>query len=156
MTIQEELALRIQFEKQHNPRLTDAEAQTAAMQDRDFARRYREAQWTHAAHTPVRKQARVTYEQALEEVDGLVKKQAGSTRPDAWATVLQAHQGKPDQKDYEEAYRKCVLYQQPDDMAQALVEENPLQPLSAEDIWKRVKAMPGPAPQPWTPFWFTR
>jgi len=63
MDIQQELALRTQFEKEHNRALSDVEAQTLAMADRDFARRWREAQWQHTAHTTVRKQHRRTYEE---------------------------------------------------------------------------------------------
>jgi hypothetical protein len=108
MTIQEERALRIQFEKQHNPRLTDAEAQTAAFQaDPDFYWRHRHAQTHGQAQPPtVRKQHRVSYEQALADVDTVVRKAASRTRQDAWVIVLKAHEGQADQRDYEAALRR--------------------------------------------------
>jgi hypothetical protein len=147
MDINTEFEIRTRFEKEHSRRpLTDAEAQTLAMADRDFARRYREAQWTHAAHVPPVQQARVTYEQALAEVDSEVRKSAGSLRPDMWVTVLKRHQGQPDQRDYEEAYRQYVLYQQADDLSQAAIEATPFQPLTKDEIVELVKAMPKPVP----------
>jgi hypothetical protein len=50
----------------------------------------------------------LTYEQMLAEVDATVAKTASSARRDAWVVGLKAHQGQPDQGDYEAADRRYV------------------------------------------------
>src|SRR5262245_21757300 len=137
MNIHEEYAFRIAFAKQHDASLTDGAAGTRVMQeDPDFYGRWRHFQryQTDPGRTIDTTRPAPTYEAILAEVDAMVHKTVGTTRPEAFAALRKAHHGQPDEAVYAAAYSRYVIKDQAADVVQALIAKTPFTPLTPEEI----------------------